>query len=182
MSGYILDCCTLLNLHCGWGGLQNLHAIDGAFHVGSTVTSEVLYVRDYNNSGAIISAELSFKDISRKCQLRVLTLSSQEERALMVRLASIMDDGESEGLAIAACRGYTFCSDDGAVRKVISTEKLRVRVVSTPELLQTWAGDDPRKLALIPAAVKRITELGKFRPHRSTPYYAWWTERLAQQP
>lgn len=180
MTAYILDCCTLLNLYCGWGGLQNLNAIDGAFHIGTTVASEALYVRDYDSSGAVVPRRLVFKDLCRHCPMATLKLSSQQELALMVHLASAMDDGEAEGLAMAINRGHAFCSDDSAVQKIVSAERLQVRIVSTPELLQVWAENDPHKLASLPSIVRRATELGKFKPHRSSPYLAWWADKLVQ--
>lgn len=179
MTGYILDCCTLLNLYCGWGGLQNLRLIGGNFHVGSTVASEAVYVRDYGDAGEVIQRQLVFADLHRQCRLATLKLTSQQELALMVRLASSMDDGEAEGLAMAVCRGLSFCTDDGAVYKLVAAESLQVRLVSTPEILRTWAGNDAERQATLPAVVRRAFELAKFRPHRSSPHQAWWDEQLA---
>lgn len=179
MTGYILDCCTLINLYCGWGGLQNLSQIGGNFHVGSTVAAEAMYVRDYDGAGELIQRKLAFADLHRQCRLATLKLASQPELALMVRLASSMDDGEAEGLAMAVCRGLSFCTDDGAVYKLVAAESLRVRLISTPEILQTWAGNDAERQSALPTVVRRAFELAKFRPHRSSPHQAWWDEQLA---
>jgi len=179
MTGYILDCCTLLNLYCGWGGLQNLNLVGGNFHVGATAASEALYVRDYDSAGALIRRELTFADLHRQCRLPTLKLTSQQELALMVRLASSMDDGEAEGLAMAVCRGLSFCTDDGAVYKLVAAESIKVRLVSTPEILQIWAGGNPERQASLSTVVRRASELAKFRPHRSSPHQDWWDELLA---
>lgn len=174
MTGYILDCCTLLNLHCGWGGLQNLKLIEGKFHVGATVAEEAVFVRDYDEEGKIVRRELNFSQLDKQYRLGKLKLSSQQEQALMVRLASSMDDGEAEGLAMAVCRGMSFCTDDGAVYKLVATEGMRVRLVSTPEILEAWAGTDAIRLASLPKVVRRAFELARFRPHRSSPHQTWW--------
>lgn len=179
MTGYILDCCTLLNLYCGWGGLQNLNLVGGNFHIGATVASEAVFVRDYGDAGELIRSELDFTDLRRQCRLATLKLSSQQELALMVRLAASMDDGEAEGLAMAACRGLSFCTDDGAVYKLVAAERMPVRLVSTPEILQAWASADPGRQASLPTVVRRASELARFRPHRSSPHQAWWNNLLA---
>lgn len=180
MTGYILDCCTLLNLYCGWGGLHDLHALDGSFHIGATVASEALYVREYSPEGQIARRKLDLRDVCRQYPLARISLSTQREKALMVRLAGSLDDGEAEGLAMAACRGLGFCTDDGAVHKLVGSEHLNVRLVSTPELLQAWAGKDPHRQASLPHTVRRATELGKFSPHRSSPHSDWWIQLLSK--
>lgn len=180
MTSHILDCCTLLNLHCGWGGLENLKFFDGDFHVGATVASEAAFIRDYGDTDAgLIRRKLNFSQLRRQCRLTTLKLASPQEIDMMVHLASSMDDGEAEGLAIAACRGMSFCTDDGAVYKLVAAEGMQVRLVSTPELLQTWAGGEPARQVLLPTVVRRASELAKFRPHRSNPHRAWWDQLLA---
>lgn len=179
MTGYILDCCTLLNLHCGWGGLHNLSRVGGEFHVGSKVASEAIFVREYGSTGGLIRRKLDFAELHRQCRIATLKLASQQEMALMVRLASWMDDGEAEGLAMAVCRGLSFCTDDGAVYKLVVAERMQVRLLSTPEIFQAWAGDDAKRQATLPKAVRRAFDLAKFRPHRSSPQQGWWDELLA---
>lgn len=179
MKGHILDCCTLLNLYCGWGGLQNLNLVGGNFHVGTMVASEAIFVRDYGDAGELIRRELNFTDLQRQCRLATLKPTSQQELALMVRLAASMDDGEAEGLAMAACRGFSFCTDDGAVYKLVAAERMQVRLVSTPDILQAWASTDPERQASLSTVVRRASELAKFRPDRSSPHQIWWHDLLS---
>ncbi len=97
----------------------------------------------------------------------------------MVSLARRVDDGEAEGLAIATSRGYAFCSDDALIKKVALAAGIQTKIVSTPELLQTWAGSDSDRIAMLPDVVRRITTLARFRPHTSSSYAVWWSNQLA---
>lgn len=177
MNGYVLDGCTLINLYCAWGSIANLKAFPAPFNIGTTVASEIHYVRDFDSKGTIVAKQLSTADLARHYALQELT-PTPVEIELMVRLSEWLDDGEAQGLAIAASRDMIFCTDDGAVQKVVDAQKMRASLTSTPALLQIWAGEDAHRLSKLPALLKRITELGKFRPHRSSPHLSWWMNLL----
>jgi len=177
MTGYVLDACTLINLYCAWGSVANLKAFPAPFHVGTAVAAEIHYVRELDSKGHIFSKKLSTAELSRHYALQELLPSSQEID-LMVKLAKWLGDGEAEGLAIAASRGMVFCTDDGAVRKVVEAQAMPVSLASTPTLLQIWAGQDPHHLNTLPDLVKRVSDLGKFRPHRSDAHLSWWMRNL----
>lgn len=177
MNGYVLDGCTLLNLYCAWGSIANLKAFPVAFHLGTAVASEIHYVRAFDAKGHIISKKMTTVELARHYSLQELAPNSMEIE-LMVFLSEWLDDGEAQGLAIAASRDMVFCTDDGAVRKLIEAQGMQVNLTSTPELLQNWAGEDTLRLASLPACVKRVMELGKFRPHRLSPHLNWWMSVL----
>lgn len=178
MTGYVLDCCTLLNLYCGWGGLRELADFAESFHVGKTVEGEVLYAFEFQPDGTPVRKSLTMSDLRKEYPLARLEMTSQEEMDLMVRLAERLGDGEAEGIALAAARQMTFCSDDKPVAEAIHTGGLNVWLVSTPELLQLWASGRPERLQRMPAIVHRITVLGHFTPRSSSPHAAWWRAQL----
>ena len=177
MNGYVLDGCTLINLYCAWGSIDNLASLSAPFHIGATVASEIIYVRDYDDEGNVVTRDLTATEMSRHQLLRELQPTSAEVD-LMVRLSEWLDDGEAEGLAIAASREMTFCTDDGPVQKAADALGIRANITSTPALLLSWAENDPPNLETLPGLVKRITELGRFRPHRSSQYFSWWMKNL----
>lgn len=179
MNGYVLDGCTLLNLYSAWGSLANLKDFSEPFHLGPAVASEILYVRDFDVRGDVATKNLTVMEMSRH-YLPLELAPTPAEVELMVRLSGFLDDGEAEGLAIAASRCMNFCTDDGAVQKVIDTLGLRVDVTSTPAILLGWASDHPCRIGVLPALVKRITELGRFRPSRSSPHCSWWARMLRE--
>lgn len=178
MTGYVLDCCTLLNLHCAWGGIWNLKSFPSQFHLGSIVAREVFYVREFDATGRVFDKTLTASDLSSQCALPIL-FPTEAELDETARLSRWLDDGEAEGLAIAASRGMAFCTDDGAVNRLVLGQDLQVLLVSTPELLQTWARGNANRIASLPAAVKRIAGLGRFTPSRSSPHLDWWIKNLA---
>jgi len=182
MKGYMLDWCTLLNLYCGWDGVHHFGDFDAPFHTGSAVANEVYYARELDNDGQLIQRKLSIEDLRRQYPLSILQASTPDEMGLLVKLASRLDDGEAEGLAIAACRGYTFCSDDSLVEKVITSERIQVKIISTAELLQIWAGTSAEKVEKMPSVIHRITKLGRFTPNKSSPHFEWWARQLNQPP
>lgn len=177
MSGYVLDGCTLINLYCAWGSIANLKSFPRPFHIGTIVASEILYVRDFDDKGNVVAKNLTAMEMARHYSLRELTPTSSEVE-LMVRLSKWLDDGEAQGLAIATSRKMTFCTDDGPVQKAVDALGIRANITSTPALLLNWAGTDSHRLGTLPGLVKRITELGRFRPHRSSPHFSWWMSRL----
>lgn len=174
MTRYVLDCCSVLNLHCGWGGIQNFSHFGNAWCIGEHALAEIKYVRELNASGSIVTCPLTSADLASQFPLTVLRIESDAEADLMVRLAAMLDDGEAEGLALAASRSMTFCSDDAPVLSATASLGISVQIVSTPELLQSWAFNDTTRTAQLPEIVTRITELSRFVPHKSSPHLPWW--------
>ncbi len=178
MTGYVLDCCTLLNLLCGWGGIRELADFPQSFHVGKAVEGEVLYAFEFGPGGTPMRKSLSVADLRKEYPLSKLEMTSQEEMDRMVRLAERLGDGEAESLALASARCMTFCSDDKPVADAILAEGLDVPLVSTPELLQLWAADRPERLRAMPTIVHRVTVLGRFSPRNTSRHAAWWAKQL----
>lgn len=179
MTGHVLDACTLLNLHCGWGSVAELRHIRSTFHLPPVIASELQYVRDYDSNGDFVKKALSLGELLHQHPF-VQPVPSAEEVELAVLLSRRLDDGEAQGIAIAATRGLNFCSDDAAVHKAVRSEGIEVPLVSTAGLLVAWAGTDVQRLAGLPAIVQRIADLGRFKPHAWSPDLPWWEERLAQ--
>ncbi|TDK26187.1 hypothetical protein E2F46_06205 [Luteimonas aestuarii] len=177
MNGYVLDSCTLLNLYCAWGSIANLKAFPVRFYLGTGVEAEIHHVREFDARGGIVGKKLSTVELARHYPLEALAPTTAETE-LMVRMSQWLDDGEAQGLAIAVSRNMVFCTDDGAVRKLLKAQAIEAKLATTPELLQGWAGSDTKRLATLPDAVRRVVELGKFRPHRSSPHFEWWTHTL----
>jgi hypothetical protein len=179
MSRYVLDCCTLLNLYCGWSGIQNLSQFGQEWHIGQVALSEAQYIREFGVNGQIVSQQIDPSHLLGQFSLKVLSDLSDEEASLRIKLAHMLDDGEAEGLALATYRGYTFCSDDKPVQEAATALKLPTPIVSTPDLLQVWASNDAQRTTMLRSVIRRITELSRFTPHRSSPHLSWWQQMLA---
>lgn len=178
MTCRILDCCTLINLYCGWGGIQKLHDFGDRWCIGTQALGEAKYVREFGADGAVKSRTIDASHLSSHFPLHELAVESDEEAALLVRSAALLDDGEAEGLVLAALRGMAFCSDDAVVHRAARELGLTVEIASTAELLQLWAAGDSIRQEQLPGIVRRISVLAKFAPHRKSPHLAWWKAQL----
>jgi len=107
--------------------------------------------------------------------------ASAEETALSVDLASQLgDDGESMGLAIARCRGWTVLTDDKKARRI--ARELGVDTRDTTEILRHWselAGPSPDTLRIALAAIERFAN---FRPAATLTHTDWWFRVLQGPP
>lgn len=179
MTCRILDCCTLINLYCGWGGIQKLHDFGGRWCIGAHALSEAKYVREFGAGGAVQSRTIDATALQAQFPLELLAIESDHEAGLLVQTAQLLDDGEAEGLVLAATRGKAFCSDDAVVHRAAVGLGLTVQIMSTPELLLMWADGDVARQEQLPGIVQRISALAKFVPHRTSPHLAWWKSQLA---
>jgi len=180
MSRYVLDCCSLLNLYCGWGGIRELNDFGENWGIGQTALREARYVYEFESDGSRARVEISQESLLRQHPLSILRLNSSEI-PLLVELAAKLDDGEAEGMVLAFRRGLVFVSDDRPTQRVATELGFSTPIVSTPELLIEWAGDNPERLNRLPSIVRRIEQLAKFRPHKGSPHLAWWLEILEKQ-
>lgn len=179
MTCRVLDCCTLINLYCGWGGIQNLHDFGDRWCIGAQALGEAKYVREFGADGSVENRTIDASHLRSQFPLETLAVESDEEAALLVRTAQLLDDGEAEGLTLAALRNKAFCSDDAIVHRAVRELGLTVEIVSTAELLQRWTSDDKARQEQLPGIVQRISVLARFVPHRDSPYLAWWRSHLA---
>lgn len=179
MTRRILDCCTLINLYCGWGGIHNLRHFGNDWCIGAQALAEAKYVREYGQDGSVTSRAIDTSHLKRHFPLKELAIQSDDESDMLIRSAKLLDDGEAEGLVLAALRGSAFCSDDAVVHRAARELGLEVEIVSTPEILLLWAADDESRLQQLPGIVGRISELARFTPHRSSQHLEWWKRQLA---
>ena len=98
---------------------------------------------------------------------------AEGEVELYIELAArIGDDGESMGLAIAKCRGWSVLTDDKKARRI--AQELSVPVLGTPDVMKLWAGiaqPSESELATVLAAIERFSN---YRPGRGAVDYDWW--------
>lgn len=178
MSRHVLDCCTLLNLFSGWGGVKELHDFGEEWSIGERALAETGYVQEYGPDGQLERIDLDRTTIFAQYPLTILTLEHAEQ-LLLLQLAERLDDGEAEGLAMAIARKKVFVSDDRLVRVVARDLGLSVEIAGTPQLLLAWAGTDTARTGRLPRILRRIEDLARFRPHKSDSHYEWWLETLS---
>lgn len=179
MGHYLLDCCSLINLHCGWGGLNELRGFGESWSVGETVLSEAGYAREFDAEGQLKKVYFVPTALIAEGGLLLLSPEDEAEQASLVEFAQLVDDGEAEALALALHRRLCLVTDDRPAIRAANRADVAVQTVETPELLKVWAGTDEERLRRLPDVVRRITILAKFQPRTDSPHYLWWQTLLA---
>lgn len=114
MSDTILDCCSLINLYCGWGGIQELGSINKRVCIGEIALAEAKYAREFQPDGSMIALALSSVESLSQHPFRVLRIADAAEQYKFFEFAKQIDDGEAEALALAlaAERKLILVTDD----------------------------------------------------------------------
>lgn len=95
-----------------------------------------------------------------------------EETATYVRLATEVDDGEAQVLAVGMHRRLTVATDDRRARSVAT--RLGIVLLSTPELIMIWAADPQTQAAHVSPAILDIEIRARYRPRIADPNRTAW--------
>ena len=177
VQGRIIDCCSLINLYTGWGGLSELPAIGWQWHLCEAVMNEAEHTREFAGDGSPVHVPLDLVQLVDSAVLSLVATASDEEMADYLDFACEVDDGEAQALAIAKCRGYTLLTDDRKAMRLAARPDINVATISTAEVLRVWASLDAANEARLASVMRRIEELARFTPRRDSPDYAWWVTR-----
>ncbi|HQU42833.1 MAG TPA: hypothetical protein PK867_08470 [Pirellulales bacterium] len=119
-------------------------------------------------------------DLSNLISARVLTACQadvQAESDSFARYVAIFGSpGESLCLALAECRHWLIATDDKQAIGI--SRRVGLTVVSSPEILKTWADSAAPDEATVVAALKDVERFAKFRPNRNMPECQWWLDRI----
>jgi predicted nucleic acid-binding protein len=99
-----------------------------------------------------------------------------DEVGEMLRHVVRLGAGEAASLAIGRSRGLPLATDDRPARAA-AAEEPAVRVISTAELMHTWAKGRPAQD--VRAALAAIAGRAAFRPPLSDPLAEWWDEVMS---
>lgn len=172
MMDYCLDACSLINLFCGWGGIQELHTFGNSWSTSRTALSEFSEVREWCQDGSVIRRPIDGAAICGGSPLLVHSVIGDDELATLSRLSMVIDDGEAECLAIAKHRGLILVSDDGLA--VTQAAKEGVPAVSSVQLLIDWSNLDATREPRLREIARRIELLARYTPPPQSPHRAWW--------
>ncbi len=181
MSGRIIDCCSLINLFTGWGGLRELSSLNWQWYLCEAVLRETEYTREYGKDGVPVLVALDFEQLTRSKLLQPIAAVSDEELEDYLDFASEVDDGEAQALAIAKHRGFTLLTDDRKAMRLAARPDVLVATVSTAEVLQVWASLNQDNEKRLREVINRIETLARFTPRLDSPDYAWWSRFREQK-
>ncbi|HXE51618.1 MAG TPA: hypothetical protein VN541_01315, partial [Tepidisphaeraceae bacterium] len=102
-------------------------------------------------------------------------ISTPEETAFYVKLATQMSDGEAMSVAIASCRGWSVATDDMPARRAAAG--LKVKAYCTPQLLRIWAESNGVPAVDVANAIEKIEVLARYVPRADLPDADWWSKR-----
>lgn len=178
MTGRMIDCCSLINLYTGWGGLTELKTLKSSLHICQAVFNESEYTREYGPNGIPALVPLDMVALQKSAGFSVSEPQLPEELEDYVNFATEIDDGEAQALAIAKHRGFALVTDDEKAKKLASLPDVRVSTLSTVDLLKEWSTLNKRHEERLFEVIPRISELARFRPPRGSPDCNWWTKYL----
>lgn len=181
-EGRILDCCSLVNLYAGWGGLSELKTLDYSWFVSEAVLAEAQHVGEYSPEGEIIRVQLDLSAVLDAKVIAPVKPESDQEIADYVSFAMELDDGEAQSLAVAKHRGFVLLTDDKKAIRMARLPDINVQVLTTPQIIRKWSEREVENAARAPSVIKRIHVLARFSPARALSESEWWYEQLGKNP
>ncbi len=175
MPAVILDACGTLNLYASGSFVSILTALKHEWYLPAAVERESQKYRQPDPADAekLIVVPIDLAPMLANGLLKRCACEGDDEANLYVELASkIGDDGESMGLAIAKCRGWSVMTDDKKARRF--AKELGVPVLATPEVMLEWAKFAKPNATDLSAALLAIERFSNYRPGKSANHYGWW--------
>ena len=180
MPDAVTDACCAINLFAAGRGDAVWTAGGFTWHVPSQVASESLFIRkpDPDDAARLIPEPIDLRPLIDRKILYPCDLAVGLETALFVELAADLDDGEAAALAISQARGWVLATDDRKARR--EAANIGVPVVTTPELMKTWADATGAAEADIARLLRDIQTFARFIPHKTMPLHSWWVDAISK--
>jgi predicted nucleic acid-binding protein len=174
MDDVVIDACCMINLYAA-GDLRNRLISPGRkWYVPSVVIRESLFIYEVQPDGSTSKISIELQSLIDDGALHACDASEGVELDLYVDFASQIDDGEAMALAIAHTRGWTVATDD---RKAIRlATKHSISVITTPELMKSWADATNPTAKELQQAINRIETLATFFPPSRHHLHEWWNK------
>jgi predicted nucleic acid-binding protein len=172
----VLDTSVILNL-VATGHVEGiLGSLRSLCLVATAAAGEVIYIRadDPAQPAHPVSIE---PWISAKL-ITIVSLEEPKEEDLYVQFASELDDGEAMSLAICRARGYVLATDDRKARRLAgSLTPTAVALLSTAEILHSWALETAAQSEPLRQIIQAIERRARFLPPQGAPFRDWWLSR-----
>jgi len=173
MGEVIVDTCCLINLYATAELGTFLKDLSWPFYIARAALAEAIFIRIQDVDGDLISDPIDVRSFTSHGLITVADVEGAEEVELYVQLAAALEDGEAMGLAIAKVRSWALATDDRKARRLAS--KLGVKVLTTPELMQSWESVANITRSKMASMLKQIEFGARFAPADDAPGYDWWS-------
>lgn len=171
----VLDACCIINIAAAGELEPILQAIPPQFAASSYVIKrEVLTFMNANGDEIPINLD---EAVAKGLILEaVVDFSTENESNYIVEFeAANLDTGEAESAAIAINRNWAIATDDKRAIKVIVQAAPQIQILTTPELIKSWADNfsvpDNR-------VRKAIQSIRRYAPPITHPLFNWWKSYL----
>ncbi len=165
------DSSVLLNLLAADCISEIVVAMDWEIAICPAVRNETKKLRDLS-TGDMVTVDI--EPLIAAGQLRLIEMDGENEAALYVQQASIVDDGEAMSIAIAASRGIELAIDDKQALNHVRRTFPHVKLWTTPELLKYWSDAAAVAPARLRNAIVNIETRSRYFPSKSHPLASWW--------
>jgi predicted nucleic acid-binding protein len=128
MPSIVFDCCAISNFALS-GSLSMINGI----HRGASCITDFVSVEILKGIRAGHGGLTAIPEAVEAGWLTEVSLISRKEKTLFEALSISLGNGEASSLAVAACRGFLFASDDQAARR--EAGRLGVRLTGTVGIL-----------------------------------------------
>ena len=177
-SHVILDACCILNFCASGYFIEILKSISAQVAVTEVVREKELItlqnLKNEENEGAI-----QFEAAITQGLLLVVDFDSESEEETFVNYAfELGDDGESATCAIAVHRGWAIATDDKKAISFSQKEAPHLQVLSTLEVIKSWAEGNNLPSAKLRAVLSAIQAKGRYIPSGNHPLLSWWEELM----
>ena len=172
----VLDACCLLNLYATERMRDIVLALSHRVAVaGYVLEQEALFVwRPVLAEARDEQVPVDLSALVEEGLLQVLRLEHQEEEAMFVDFAALMDDGEAITGALALHRGYGVATDDRKARRIFADRAPTVPLTSTLELLKRWADQSNVTPETLRSAMLAMRSGASYVPREQEPLHEWW--------
>lgn len=179
MPAVILDACGMLNLYASGCFTSILTVLRHDWYIPAAVERESQRYRqpDPADPQKLIVLPIDLNPALADGSLKRCDCEGDDEAALYINLAAqIGDDGESMGLAIAKCRGWSVLTDDRKARRIAG--ELCVPVLGTPEVMKQWALASQPSAIELSQVLRAIERYANYRPGRNAVECDWWVASI----
>ncbi|HLG15094.1 MAG TPA: hypothetical protein VJH03_11410 [Blastocatellia bacterium] len=172
----LLDACVLINLLASGEFEDIAGSTEEEFGVCSAVGKETAFLRA-EDTEVETQEPIVLEPLVSSGRLKVFDIESELEEELYVDYASQLDDGEAMSLAIAESRGFLLATDDRKARRLfLEATGIADHLVSTTDILRTWADRQSPSAPRLKDALLRIRHRARFSPNQNDRNFLWWQD------
>lgn len=175
-STILLDACVLINLLASEELVSILNISHKEFKICTVVKKESFYLRTDDSEDQVFTLA-NLDSLVESGALTICDVEDEIEEELYVDYSSQLGDGEAMSIAIAQARGYILATDDRKAQRIfLASVNNSDRLISTSELIRTWAELTGISADRLKKALLNIQHRANFIPRRIDPNFQWWID------